>query len=131
MLDPCVRHMSRPPQSMAELNRGNISCRHVMVVATTVDGFSEYFEDLAVEGRAGLGYHVAPTGKRSLTAYPTEFDVDDALRKRLFGEEERCDVGNARKCCIPQQMATIRDHHAVVARVFPRASSTDRCCCER
>ncbi len=121
MLDPASReaHVEAARNRLAELNRElNIQLPvYVMVTkCDLVDGFSEYFEDLAVEGRAqvwGITFAYDQTlANESPTAYPPEFDaLMTRLNERLFErlEEVRDVRRRAKVFAFPQQMATLRD----------------------
>jgi len=81
-----------------------------------VDGFAEYFEDLAAEGRAqvwGVTFPYEQTvANDGPQVFPAEFDaLMTRLNERVFErvEEERNTRRRTKVFAFPQQMATVRD----------------------
>jgi len=104
---------------LVELNRELRIQLPVYVMVTKcdlVDGFTEYFDDLDVEGRAqvwGVTFPYAQTlANESPNLFPPEFDaLMTRLNERVFDRLE--DVRDARRrtkvLAFPQQMATLRE----------------------
>jgi len=121
MLDPAAReaHLEAARNRLAELSRELGIQLPVYVMVTKcdlVDGFTEYFEDLTVEGRAqvwGVTFPYDQTlSNDSPTVYAAEFDgLMTRLNERVFDRLE--DVRDVRRrakiFAFPQQMATLRD----------------------
>jgi type VI secretion system protein ImpL len=121
MLDPAAReaHVEAARNRLAELNQELRIQLPVYVMVTKcdlVDGFAEYFEDLAAEGRAQVWGVTFPYEKtlanESPTLYPAEFDaLMTRLNERVFErlEEVRDTRRRTKVFAFPQQMATLRD----------------------
>jgi len=121
MLDSAAReaHVEAARNRLAELNRELGIQLPVYVMVTKcdlVDGFSEYFEDLSVEGRAqvwGVTFPYDQTlANDGPNAYTAEFDaLMTRLNERVFDrlEEVRDVRRRAKVFAFPQQMATLRD----------------------
>jgi type VI secretion system protein ImpL len=112
-------HVEAARRRLAELTR-ELQIQLPVYVALTkcdlVSGFTEYFDDLAQDGRAQVWgvtfpYDQSVSGQAAQT-FPAEFEaLMTRLNARLFGrlEEERDAKRRARIFAFPQQMAALRD----------------------
>ena len=121
--------MAAARRRLNELNKELQIQLPVYLMVTKCDliaGFTEYFDDLAQEGRAqvwGMTFPYDQTVKgEAVKAYPAEFDaLVGRLNERLFGrlEEERDPKRGTKVFGFPQQVAALRDLlGAFVADVF-------------
>ena len=122
-------HVEAARSRLDELNRELQIQLPVYLMVTKcdlVDGFAEYFEDLAAEGRAqvwGVTFPYEQTlSNDAPQAYQAEFDaLMTRLNERVFErlEEARDTRRRAKIFAFPQQMATLREPlTAFVADVF-------------
>ncbi|MGH9350097.1 MAG: type VI secretion system membrane subunit TssM [Vicinamibacterales bacterium] len=122
-------HVGAARRRLTELNQELGIQIPVYLMVTKCDlvaGFTEYFDDLAQEGRAqvwGVTFPYEQTMKgEAARAFPAELDVLIArLNGRLFArlEEEREPRRRAKVFAFPQQVAALRDSLAdFVSEVF-------------
>ena len=122
-------HVEAARSRLDELNRELQIQLPVYLMVTKcdlVDGFAEYFDDLAAEGRAqvwGVTFPYEQTlSNEAPQAYQAEFDaLMTRLNERVFQrlEEARETRRRAKIFAFPQQMATLREPlTAFVADVF-------------
>ncbi len=122
-------HVEAARRRLNELNRELHIQLPVYLMVTKCDlvaGFTEYFDDLAQEGRAqvwGVTFPYEQTLNGEATqAFPAEFDALMArLNERVFArvEEDRDVRRRTRVFAFPQQMAALRDALAqFVSEVF-------------
>jgi type VI secretion system protein ImpL len=112
-------HIEAARSRLDELNRELRIQLPVYLMVTKcdlVDGFTEYFEDLAAEGRSqvwGVTFPYEQTlANEAPQEYPAEFDaLITRLNERLFErlEQVRDTRRRAKIFAFPQQMATLRD----------------------
>jgi type VI secretion system protein ImpL len=112
-------HVDAARNRLDELNRElNIQLPVYLMVTKCdlVDGFAEYFEDLAAEGRAqvwGVTFPYEQTvANDAPLAYPAEFDaLMTRLNERVYErlEHVRDTRRRAKIFAFPQQMATLRE----------------------
>jgi type VI secretion system protein ImpL len=112
-------HVAAARRRLNELNKELRIQLPVYLMVTKCDlvaGFTEYFDDLAQEGRAqvwGMTFPFELTAKgEAAKSYPAEFDsLVGRLNARLFGrlEEERDPRRGTRVFGFPQQMAALRE----------------------
>jgi type VI secretion system protein ImpL len=122
-------HVEAARRRLNELNKELNIQLPVYVMVTKCDlvaGFSEYFDDLAQDGRAqvwGVTFPYEQTLHGEVTqAYPSEFDqLMERLNSRVYSriDEDRDVRRRTRVLAFPQQMAALRDPLAqFIAEVF-------------
>ena len=112
-------HVEAARRRLAEINRELKIQLPVYLIVTKCDliaGFTEYFDDLAQEGRAqvwGVTFPYEQTVKgQAAKSFPVELDaLVTRLNARMFArlEEERDARRRARVFAFPQQVAALRD----------------------